>query len=713
MTNKYYETAQTDLDFFFKPQSIAIIGASGDAKKPGGRPIEGLLTKGYAGKIFPVNPRYERIAGLKCYPSVIDISEPVDLAIISVPAKLVLDMFRDCVKKKVKAVIIFSSGFAETGEEGNRLQQEITDLARQHSIRVLGPNCLGIINIPGSVMASFGTIVNLDPVLPTSLGFVTQSGAYGVMVYARALQQGVGFSSFVSVGNEADLEFSDFIGYLLEDPNTKLIGGYMEGAKNGSKLRKVAERAAELQKPILLIKVGRSSAGSRAASSHTGSLAGDDLVYEAFFRQMGIIRIETLDELTSFAILHRSARKAAGRNVAILSASGGGGVVLADKCEGVGLNVPELTGDTKCRLEQVLPSFGSARNPIDPTGQILTEPTLMAKCMEVILKDDNIDMVILNVGLNHEGADVMVEGMIEQYNASDKPIVFVTTDTTEDPESEKLVNKIQNTGIPLMFEGYHAVDAMEKLVWYQERAAKIVQKDKQVDKSSEAQLPVKTKQLLKNSKNLTEYQCKQLLKAYGLPITQEGLATSAEMAIGIAADIGYPVVMKIQSPEILHKTEAKGIKLNLASAKEVKDAYHDIISNAKNYDPQAEIHGVLVQEMVGGGVEVIVGSSRDPVFGNAIIFGLGGIFVEALKDVALRIAPITRVDVEEMIKEIKGYAVLEGLRGRPAANLEAITDVILKISRFVIEYDIKELDINPLIVTDKGAKIVDALIIRN
>lgn len=726
---QYSDLNTAGMEHFFDPKSIAVIGASGDLTKIGGRPIDALMRSGYTGRILPVNPRYGEIAGIKCYPSILDVPGDIDLAIVSVPANLVPGAMADCAQKNIKAVIVFTSGYGEVGEEGKVLQKELTDFADKHGISILGPNCFGLINLNNNVMASFANIIDLEPISPKSLGFVTQSGAFGSMMYTQAHQEGVGFSSFVSVGNEANREFADFMSYLLDDPETKVLGGYLEGARNGKKLRNMAQKALQKQKPVLILKVGRSQSGSRAASSHTGSLAGDDQIYDAFFKQMGIIRIQSLPELSSFVIVH-GGHKPQGRNVAIISGSGGAGVFIADYCESLGLSVPEIKGETLKNLEMALPSFASAKNPIDLTAQAGVEPGLMGKCLRMVLKDDNIDAVFINTGINDKNGLIVTKDIIEAYQSTTKPIILLSTMFMNSSELIlQLIESMKKLGIPLLADSLQGVNGLANNVRYQEKLAQVQRRELAHQESTtahkqsgdnnhqKAQAAVATeiKKLLNGSNQLTEYEGKQILSQYGISITKEKLATSPETAVQFAREIGYPVVLKIQSPQLLHKTESGAIKLNVNGDDEVRAAYHEILAKAKAYMPDAELKGVLVQEMLEGGVEVIIGTTTDPIFGQVIMFGLGGIFVEALKDVSFRVAPLVREDVEEMIQEIKGYRILQGMRGKPPVDFEALTEVILKVSQFVSDYkgQIKELDINPLVVFPKGAKIVDALIVKN
>ena len=706
-------TDTSNIDYFFNPKSIAIVGASDRRSKPGGRPLAALRERGYAGKIFPVNPRYTEIHGMPCYPSILDVADDVDMAIISVPASLVLDVIQQCAEKRVKVAVIFSAGFSEAGAEGEALQRELRDLAREEGIRILGPNCLGLMNLTNSVMASFAYVMDLEPASPKTLGFVSQSGAYGAMMYADATEAGVGFSSFTSVGNEADLEFSDFVEYLLDDPHTQIIGGYLEGAKNGARLRRVAERALERRKPILLMKVGRTGAGARAAASHTGSLAGDDEVYDAFFRQLGIIRIEDLGELTSFAILHRCGRSVEGKRVAILSGSGGRGVMLADKCESLGLSVPEITGATRAKLEEHLPSFGSARNPVDLTAQAGGDPAMPLRCLRALLEDDNTDVVLTDALFHHGDAMKLARELIDIYESTSKPIVLMWRRRHNSAELEEPLELVQRAGIPILPDGIQAAKAIASLAWYQRKAREGRVVDPRSDLAQPARL-AEVDALLGGTESLSEFDCKRILKQVGIPITREGLATSPDAAVELARELGYPVALKVQSGHIQHKTEAGAIALGLGSDAEVREAYDEILANARRFAPGAEIQGVLVQEMLEEGTEVIIGTTMDPVFGPVVMFGLGGIFVEALRDVSFRIAPLTRRDAEEMIDEIRGSRVLEGMRGKPPADREALIDAILRVSRLVTDRreDIEELDINPLVVFAKGAKAVDALISR-
>ncbi len=713
MKSELNTPSPSNIDYFFHPKSIAIIGASANLTKLSGRPIAALLQKKFAGAIYPVNPRYEEVAGLVCYPSVGAIPGPVDLAIISVPIEGTLAALKECAAQGVKAAVVFTSGFAETGAEGRALQAEIAELAQASGMRILGPNCLGLIYYPNAVMASFSDIMFVEGDYHGSLGFITQSGAYGEKTFMLTAPEGVGFSAFISVGNEADLEFSDFIAHLLRDESTRLFGVYLEGAKDGQKFRRAAEAALAAGKPVLIKKVGRTRAGKRAAASHTGSLAGNDRIYDAFFRQTGIIRIDELRDLTYFALVHQSGRMPQGRNAAILTDSGGPGVEMADRCEEYGLNVPELGKATQAKIQAAIPHYGSARNPVDMTAAIMTDQELYGKCLRAIFEDDAIDIVFAPGVFMSYVSPQLLEETLEIYHASAKPMILCPVWTDSSPQSQAMVARVRKEGIPMIPEASDAARAMAAMVRYAaKRKVFLGRAGKKPKMPAKAMASAKT--ILGKHGALTEYDSKQVLAAYGIPVTKEAPAATAREAVAEARRIGYPVALKVLSPDIPHKTEVGGIRLNLQTDKAVRDAYAEIMKSAKRCAPHAVIGGVLVQEMLGEGVEVIIGVTHDPVFGPSVMFGLGGVFVEVLEDVSFRVAPLTANDAEEMIGEVKGARLLAGVRGKPAADKKALIDVILRVSKLAVDFAdrIEELDINPLIVFPQGARVADALIVK-
>jgi acetyltransferase len=467
-----FDLHPSGIEFFFSPRSIAVIGASANLTKLSGRPLDALLRHKYPGAIYPVNPRYTDIAGLVCYPSIGDIPEPVDLAIVSVPIEGTLDALRACAAAGEKAAVVFTSGFAETGETGRALQDRIADIARQSGLRVLGPNCLGLIYYPQTVMASFSDIMFVDRRNAGKLAFITQSGAFGEKTFIQASQDGVGMNAFISVGNEADLQFADFIAHLVADENIDLVGVYLEGAKDGLKFRRAAEAALVAGKPVLIKKVGRTAAGTRAAQSHTGSLAGNDRIYDAFFRQTGILRIDELRDLTSFAQVFQSGRAPQGRNVAILTDSGGPGVEMADRCEEFGLAVPELSEASRRAISAAIPSYGSARNPIDMTAAIMTDDALYTKCLRAIFADDAIDVVFAPGIFMSYVSPHLLDETLDIYFASDKPLVLCPVWADSSPESQAMVERVRKAGIPMIPEASDAARAVAAWVrWTEKRKA--------------------------------------------------------------------------------------------------------------------------------------------------------------------------------------------------------------------------------------------------
>jgi acetyltransferase len=702
-----------ELEPLFNPRSIALIGASSDLYKPNGRPLELLRLKQYAGPIYPVNPKYTEIAGMKCYPSLAEIPGEVDMAIIAMAAAQVPNMLRACGKKGVRSAVVFSSGFAEVGPAGMALQQEIAAIAREYDIKMCGPNCLGLLNATNGVTATFAlTPISEDNLSSRMLGFVSQSGAFGTQIYRMVAEQGIGFNYFVSVGNEATLEFSDFIGYMLSDSKTKIIGGYLEGAKDGGKLRRVAEKAMQVGKPIMLLKVGKSAVGAKAASSHTGSQAGSDRIYDAFFRQTGIIRIEDLEDLVALVDLFASGRTPAGNRVAIITPSGGAGVLAADKCDELGLSVTELSPDSHERLEKILPHFASAKNPVDTTGQIGVEDDLFKRCIQIAAEDPKVD-AILSFFVLTRNAEAMAQGVVEAYNNTDKPVIIITW-LGADAKGNKACEILKKANIPLIRGPVPAARALASLAQY----SKIRQKWLAASEAGpyKPDYDREKARLLLRQPSFGEWESKLFLGHCGVPVAKGRTAATIEQARQAAAEIGYPVVMKIDAPEIKHKTEAEAVRLNICSDGQLTAAFTEIMNNAKRYAPEAEARGVLVEEMLPPGTEMVVGAVRDPVFGPTVMVGLGGIFVEALEDVAFRVAPITRQDAMEMLEELKGIRILHGLRGRPAADMDALADALLKVSAVALDFkdEIAEIDINPLMVypAGQGVRAADALVVK-
>jgi len=703
-----------NIDILFNPKTIAVIGASIDPVKPAGHPVFSLIENGFKGDIYPVNSKYKEIAGLKCYPSIEFVPGGVDVAIIAVPAKGTIDILHECIRKKVKAVIILTSGFAEAGSDGRQMQEEIVRLARENNILLCGPNSQGIFNALNGMSAGFGiTKLATGDNNFKFYGFISQSGGFGTSMYIMSSETGIGFTYFVSSGNEAGLTFPDYLVYMLNDENTKVVGGYLEGVKDGRKLFNAADMALEKEKPLILIKSGRHAAAAKAAASHTGSLVGSDRVYSSFFHQKGIIRVEGIEELNAVLSVLAAGPLPKGNKIAVVASSGGSGVLVSDKCVSAGLEVVPFAEDTRKKLDAILPSFGSSANPVDATSQILAEPDLFLKCLKVVLDDPNIDIVICERGpWEGNGNTNYMKALVEASRATEKVLMIFMLGSELLGREE--VQFLRANRIPVARSQDFAVRVIGRVAQYSDRLRKI-NKAKSfpmhvggIDKN-------RVKRLLdgiESGQALSESLSEQLLSAYGIPCVSGRLAKSQDEAIEIAYSIGFPVALKIDSPDIQHKTESGGVKLNINNDKELLAAFTNIMENVakRNYD--AHINGIIVQKMLTGGTECIIGVKNDEVFGPTVLFGIGGIFVEALDDFSVRICPLSPLDAREMVSEIRGHRILSGFRGAPPADKNAIYDILLRVSQLAMDFpQIKEVDINPLIVFSDGAFATDALII--
>lgn len=698
------------LDRLLSPASIAILGASEDFVKINGRPLKFLLDKGYAGRLFPVNPKYETLAGLRCYPTIGAIPEPVDLAIVAVPAAAVLDALRQCVAKGAAAAVVFSSGFGEMGEAGRAMEAEITALARESGLRVCGPNTLGFMNTFDRVMATFSQAGDGDTP-PGPVGFVTQSGAFGTAIFALARQRGLSLGYFVNSGNEADVDFGDLLAHVLEDPRIRVVAGYIEGLRDGRKLLAAADRALTLGTPLVLTKVARSSAGARAAASHTGSLAGADRVYDGVFRQAGIVRARNDEHLLDLAAAFASCALPAGPGVGLVTQSGGAGVLMADRCEELGLAVPELAEETRTALRRVVPAFGAVRNPVDITAQFIAEPALLSSALELVLADPRVDVAIFYLGLMERAAPKIAADLTRVAAASPKPLIVAWAGA---PEAG--LRALREGGVCVLPSATRAVDAVHGLVEFAERRRRHEREGARghVGPSPGARDPLDAARAA-GRRALDAEAAFRLLAGYGIAAPRARLARTAEEAARIAAELGGAVALKVEGPTILHKTEVEGVSLGVRGAAAVRAAYATILANTRRHAPAAAVEGVLVQEMVENGVEMVAGLHRDPQFGPLVMVGLGGIFVEVLEDVAFGAVPLTRGDAEAMVAGLRGARILGGVRGRPRADRAALVDVLLAISRLGVEAGdaIAELDVNPLVVLPegRGARALDALVV--
>lgn len=702
---------RSDLERLFSPQSIAIIGASQDLITISGQPLSHLVNHGYAGKLYPVNPRYPEILGQKCYASLADVPEAPDLALILINASRVADMLEQCGQKGVPYVIIFSSGFSEMGGDGVALQKRLIAIAEKYNIGVVGPNCQGMMNVAGKCYAGFGSVFFSD--YPAGrVSMVSQSGGFGFSVLSlSSLDGGLAFRQMVTTGNEIGVSTLDFIDYFIRDPHTDVIAGYLEGAKDAHRLTEIGLKAMAAGKPILMWKVGNTDEGQKAAASHTANLGGAMALYKAAFKQTGIIQVEDIQDVVDYGRMFRCGKLPAGNRIAMITVSGGAGILMTDECISRGMRLAQLAPETVAKLRKFVPSFGSLGNPVDVTAAIFNDLALINSTLQAIVDDPGVDCIaLINASLQGEIAIKIAQEIIAIAKTTDKPIAAAWS--ARDVMAKDAYALLDEARIPHYKSPVRCGRAFAALSGYAEAKRRIeAQRDEKplvVNKSQPKQ------SLVGRATDITEFEAKKVLAEYGIAVTQEELATTREQALAIAKKIGYPVAIKVQSPDISHKTEAKAVKLGLSSDAELATAYDEVLANAKAYNAKAHIDGVLVQEMLRGGIEAILGITNDPLFGPAVMFGLGGIFAEIMKDVSFRLVPVTLPMAREMIAEIKGYPLLTGARGRAHADVDALADAIVKLSALAVDLKdhVAELDINPLFVMErgKGVKAADALI---
>ncbi len=705
-----------DLKKLFEPRSVALIGVSNEQNKLSSRPFRFFREYGYTGKVYPVNPKYQKIAEVPCFAKLSDIPGEVDLAVITLPARAVPEALAECGAKGVKAAAIISSGFAEVGGEGVRLQQELTEVASRYGIAVCGPNCSGFVYFPERVTATFS--VGIDSGFPEAgpAAFVSQSGALSSYILGAARERGLAFRYWITTGNECVLSFTDYLQYVLEDPEVRLVLGYLEDARDGVAFQAAARRALALDKPLIILKTGRSEAGAKASIAHTGSLAGADEVYRAVFSKNGILRADSLDELFDLAILAQAPRRPRGRRVQVVSISGAAGILMADVGSELSLEFSDLSPAVKDELKKIMPDFASIANPMDVTAEAVARPDLLTQAAKVILTDSNVDNLVMFFGIVPGAHEKLATDMAHVAQNTDK-LVMMTWFPLPRPD---IWMNLALAGVPVFSEPARGIRALGKMAQYVEARDRNLMKDTPYI-ASPPDLESAVEDILNRAKNqgrkaLSEVEAKSLLKALGLAVPRGGLAGSAGEARSIFSSIGGAVAVKASSPDLLHKTEAGVIRLGVKSPEETERAFEEIVAKGKRWDPRARLDGVLVEEMIAGDArEVIVSVHQDVRFGPVVTFGLGGVFVEAIKDVSLWPAPLTLGEAREMIRKIRGYRILTPFRGRPAADLEALAQVVCQVGQFACKWQeqISELEINPLFVLPEGSGAVvgDALAI--
>lgn len=694
------------LNGLLRPKSIAIVGASNTPGKIGYTVVKNLLESGYEGSIYPINPKGGEIQGLDAYASVLDVPGDIDAAAIVVPAKIVPQIARECGEKGVKGLIIIASGFSEVGRTD--LEEQVVEIAHEHGMRVLGPNIVGILSNSDKCNASFAPFLPL----PGKASLVSQSGALLIAMDASTYIRRVGFDKLVSIGNMSDVNFADMVKWLDQDEATDCISLYVEGMKDG---RRFVENSREVRKPIIALKSGVSAHGAAAAASHTGSLAGSGKVYDAAFEQAGVVMASDLNNLFDRTLALSLQPPMPGDNLLIITNGGGVGVLATDSAERYGIPLRFAPEEVQTELKKHMPDFGSAKNPVDLTGMAGRE--WYQDSVQYAFAHEWVDgLVILYCETAMTDPMDIAKGIkeaVEASGVSDKPI---SVSFVGGERSEAAMRWLVEKGIPAYNEPDTAVNAISALREYalnQDVATQLFETYEDVDEATAREVIAKVRS--ECFRDMTEIESKVIFEAYGLPVAHTRLADNEAEAVELAESIGYPIVMKIVSPDILHKSDAGGVKVDLNGADEVREAYHTIIENAEAYDADADIHGVAVQEMAPWGTEVILGSVNDPTFGPTVMFGLGGIFVEILRDVTFRVAPVSTDQALKMFADINGAPVLAGARGEEPKDRQALAEVLSRYSQMIHDLgdEIKESDANPVIVYEEGqgVTIVDARII--
>jgi acetyl coenzyme A synthetase (ADP forming)-like protein len=683
------------LESFFNPESVAVVGASRQKSKVGYEILANMIEAGYEGKIFPVNPQAAEISGLKCYPDLRSIGQVPDLVIIIVPARIVPAVMQQCSAVGAKSVIIITAGFKEVGEEGRELEKQVTQIARQAGIRVIGPNCLGVIAPTNKLNASFGGGLPAEG----AIGYISQSGALLAAILDMANANGIGFSKLVSIGNKADVDELDVIRALGEDRQTKVIAGYLESITDGNAFVSQAERISH-DKPILLIKSGGTEAGARAASSHTGSLAGGEAAYESAFERAGIIRCGSIKQQFDYAQAFANQPLPAGPSVAVITNAGGPGIMATDAIEQQGLTFAKLTDKTIKRLSSKLPPAANLYNPIDILGDALADRYELA--LDAALDDPNVDIVLVLLTPQAMTEPTATAEAIVKITRR-KPVKPVLTCFLGAGKVAEGVRILREGRIPQIDASENAVAVIKVMADYVRWRARPKRIVKLFAVNRRKVENIIDRHLRHGIREIGETESKEILEAYGFVTPKGSIATTAEQAVNIAQQLGFPVVLKIWSPDILHKSDVGGVKVGLSSEEEVKDAFDLMMYRIPKKLPDADILGVLVQEMCRSGKEVILGMNRDPHFGPLMMFGMGGILVEVLKDVSFYLAPLTAEEAKQMLISTKTYQILKGVRGQEGVDIESIAEGLQRLSQLVTEFpQIKEMDINPYVVGPEG-----------
>ena len=691
---------------FLSPKSIAVIGAS-DKEGSVGRAITSNIMKGYKGTVFPISPTRDKVFGKKAYKSVLDVPKSIDLAVIVTKNQIVPAVLEECGKKKIKGAIVITAGFKEVDEEGAKLEQKLKDIAKKYSIQVIGPNCLGVMNLDPKTMMN-STFLKITP-KSGEIALISQSGAICAALVEDASAQGIGFSAVLSMGNKADMSEIDILKILAEHKQTKVIVMYLEDMGNGQEFLKVCKQITKKQKkPVLVLKSGRSPEGARAAMSHTGALMGSDEIYDALLKQSGAIRVDTMEELFDYATAFSKQPLPEKGELVIVSNAGGPAIISTDSCSKLGIKMAKIE-EIRSKIDAVIPPWGSSRNPVDIVGD--ADFNRFENVLNEVLQHKNVGSVISmctpSATLDYDKLAEVIVKMSKKYK---KTMLASLMGLDEGITNREI---LADGDIPYYTYAEGSIRALKAMLrfvdWIKTPSGKITKFT--VNKSKAKKIFDQVKKEKRTS--LLEEEGQEILRAYGFPLPKSILAKNEKDAVKSARKIGYPIVLKIASPQIIHKSDAGGVKVNLTNDKDVTTSFREIVKNAKKYNKKAEIKGVLVNEMIKGGKEMIIGSKLEPGFGPVVMLGMGGIYVEILKDVTFKLAPMTDVESNDMISSIKTKKLLEGVRGEKPSDLKKLSECIQRLSQLVTDFEeIKELDMNPVLVMEKGkgCKILDVRI---
>ncbi|MEM5473056.1 acetate--CoA ligase family protein [Hoeflea sp. AS60] len=694
----------SDFSTLLAPRSVALVGASDDPTRIGGRPLRYLKEGGFKGAVLPVNPKRETVQGLPAFASIAALPVVPDTAILAVPAHLTRQAVEDCAQAGVKSAIVFSAGFAETGADGERLQKDMVSIARNSGMRLLGPNCLGVFNPSIGYFGTFSVVLDNQLITPGPVGIVSQSGAYGAHVAHLARKRGLGISHWVTTGNECDIDVAETIDWMVQQPETNVIMAYAEGVRDRDTFIAALERARKAEKAIIFMKTGRSDVGAEAAASHTASLAGSDAVFDAVLRQYGVYRAATTAEQLDVAYACASGIYPPSNRVGIFTMSGGFGIQLADDAEAAGLDVAPMPEAAQGKLKEMLP-YSSPRNPVDATAQVVSDMDMLTRYVRAMITEGGYDIftAILGTGPSSKNfADPLRNALMAAMDGQDGKIRGLTMSAPD-----TVVRQYEQDGFLVFEDGSALARALGALVWLKQS----------FERNRNAAEVAQGQRFDMPKGPLSEAQAKAILGQAGLAFPGEHLVPVGGDVGEAASQLGFPVVLKICSPDIAHKTEVGAVAVNVRDADAARQAAETILKSASEHAPDARIDGILVAPMAPDGVETIVGVMQDPVLGPVVMFGLGGIFVEVLKDVTFRAAPFDEAEAMRMIREIRGFAMLEGVRGAPPSDVEALARFLSDLSRFAAAHAdrVESIDLNPVRVLPRGQGVVplDALIVLN